>query len=111
MWPIEHIGSKKNRRRSLTIAKEDNTSIVPGLKDLFFQHDLGDQILGRPVNKVSHRHQLVASANDGEVARKLAHGLSGTGTPLFVLLALFTRFSSKDFSDCPSDGVSLGGED
>jgi len=40
---------KKNSTHKHTITKKGNPTRMPGLKNLLLQHDLRDQVLGRPV--------------------------------------------------------------
>ena len=68
---------------SHTISKQDGSSMIPGLEELLFEHNLRDQILGSALDEIIHG-QLAVSARDRQMSNLLAHLLCSLGTPLRV---------------------------
>lgn len=72
----------KKSQCSLTISDKDRPAIMPRLEHLFLKHDLRDELLGRPVDQVSHGKWCCASTDNGEFPHLVTHGFCYLWPPL-----------------------------
>lgn len=102
------FATDKTKEIQPTIAEKNNSTVVPGVKDLLLQHDLRDPSLGRSVNEVPNRHNSSAVLNRHlEVSDLFAHGLRSLRTPLHIAegVVLPRGVFVQKLDDTPADGV------
>lgn len=91
--------------KELTIAHQDNTTMMPSLKCLLLKPDFVDLFLGCHINQVSDGYNLVSTRFDWEVPHLLAERNRCLWTPIgasivFVLPGCIIR---QVYNNSPGD--------